>query len=620
MLMHAFFMSLAFGCLTPIGTVTISACRQMFGLSPRSFSMFVPHVVHGSLQTVALICSILGFLQAYYAHGGGCATPLPNGGGRHFQSMHSWLGILVLGLYWLQGPTSLALLYSKRVLRVGSYLRSELRRYHLFLGAFAGLAGLVSIISGILAASAKLATNDPVPEFWWPMARTGAVCIALCLVSALALFEAKVPPMKRLPRYSDAPAGTVQLLGPLLASGDDKPSVSLVELSKHRTARDCWVAIHGDVYDVTDWLPAHPGGPQLLLRYAGAIADQGFDQSHEPSVLAHSLPPHALKGRLLEAGEGSSPLPSLPRQPPPANAGGGIDVEIGGSSSAGLKTFLRRQRQPLVLGARFELSHDAVRLRFILPADARVLGLPVGQHLKVYAPASGLVRAPRVPSEWNGRADPEAEYAEIERKYTPVTSDEELGYVDLAIKVYRGGENPRFADGGKLSQYLDALAIGAQVQVSGPWGHLEYIAPGTFVCEDGARRKCRAIGMLAGGTGITPMLQIISAVLRNPEDTTVLSLLYANQTDGDILERATLERLAAENPSRLKLWYTLDRPPESGWAYSTGFITAEMIQAQLPPPGEQTLVLMCGPPPMVKFACMQNLDALGYPKERQLSF
>ena len=93
----------------------------------------------------------------------------------------------------------------------------------------------------------------------------------------------------------------------------------------------------------------------------------------------------------------------------------------------------------------------------------------------------------------------------------------------------------------------------------------------------------------------------------------------ANQTEGDILVRDMLEGLQKSHPKRFKLWYTLDRPPD-GWKYSKGFITADMIQSHLPPKGEETLVLMCGPPPMVEFACKKNLDALGYAKERQICF
>ena len=43
--------------------------------------------------------------------------------------------------------------------------------------------------------------------------------------------------------------------------------------------------------------------------------------------------------------------------------------------------------------------------------------------------------------------------------------------------------------------------------------------------------------MIAGGTGITPMLQIIRAALKNPLDRTKLSLIYANVNVEDILLR-----------------------------------------------------------------------------------
>lgn len=55
----------------------------------------------------------------------------------------------------------------------------------------------------------------------------------------------------------------------------------------------------------------------------------------------------------------------------------------------------------------------------------------------------------------------------------------------------------------------------------------------------------------------------------------------------------------------------------SDWKYSKGFISADMIKDHLPPPGDDTLILMCGPPAMINFACLPNLDKLGYtPKMR----
>lgn len=44
------------------------------------------------------------------------------------------------------------------------------------------------------------------------------------------------------------------------------------------------------------------------------------------------------------------------------------------------------------------------------------------------------------------------------------------------------------------------------------------------------------ISMIAGGTGITPMLQIINAALKNPSDKTTLALVYANVEESDIRE------------------------------------------------------------------------------------
>ena len=47
--------------------------------------------------------------------------------------------------------------------------------------------------------------------------------------------------------------------------------------------------------------------------------------------------------------------------------------------------------------------------------------------------------------------------------------------------------------------------------------------------------------------------------------------------------------MQAEHPDRFKLWYTVDRPGE-GWQYSSGFVSAEIIQKALFPPSGDNLV------------------------------
>lgn len=175
---------------------------------------------------------------------------------------------------------------------------------------------------------------------------------------------------------------------------------------------------------------------------------------------------------------------------------------LGGSSK---KKFLDKTRQQVTLGERVNLSHDTVRFRFTLPKSAPVLGLPVGKHFKLFAP--NMVG--KVAGEFNGREDPEADESEIERKYTPTTSDDEIGYVDLVIKVYKGGVVDRFPDGGKMSQYMDTLKVGDQLTIQGPIGMNEYMGKGQF--KIGQKLKtCKKLAMMAGGTGITPMLQVRS--------------------------------------------------------------------------------------------------------------
>lgn len=125
--------------------------------------------------------------------------------------------------------------------------------------------------------------------------------------------------------------------------------------------------------------------------------------------------------------------------------------------------------------------------------------------------------------------------------------------------------------------------------------------------------------MLAGGTGITPMLQLIRAIIKDPTDNTQTSLLFANQTEKDILLRDELDDIAKNHPNKLKLWYTVDTSSD-GWTYSTGFINADMIKDHMFPPSPDTIVLMCGPGPMINFACTPNLDKLGYDAKLRFAY
>ncbi|XP_043847432.1 NADH-cytochrome b5 reductase 2-like [Dromiciops gliroides] len=208
--------------------------------------------------------------------------------------------------------------------------------------------------------------------------------------------------------------------------------------------------------------------------------------------------------------------------------------------------------------------------------------------------------------------------------FTPVSSDEVKGHVDLVIKVYYKNVHPKFPEGGKMSRYVDNMKIGDTIDFRGPNGLLIYKGPGKLAIKPDKKSEpkmkfAKNLGMIAGGTGITPMLQLIRHITKDPEDGTKCSLIFANQTEEDILLRAELEEVVKNHPNQFSLWYTLDRPPND-WKYSSGFINADMIKDHLPPPGADTIILMCGPPPMIQFACQPNLEKLGYAQDKTFAY
>jgi isopentenyl diphosphate isomerase/L-lactate dehydrogenase-like FMN-dependent dehydrogenase len=67
-------------------------------------------------------------------------------------------------------------------------------------------------------------------------------------------------------------------------------------VAKHNTKDSCWVILYGHVYDVTDFLPEHPGGSNIILQLAGQDATEEYDPIHPPGLLEENLKPEAKLG------------------------------------------------------------------------------------------------------------------------------------------------------------------------------------------------------------------------------------------------------------------------------------------------------------------------------------
>ncbi|MDA9098096.1 ferredoxin--nitrite reductase [bacterium] len=249
----------------------------------------------------------------------------------------------------------------------------------------------------------------------------------------------------------------------------------------------------------------------------------------------------------------------------------------------------------LKLESKADVSPDTRIFRFSLPTDKHILGLPVGQHVRMqFVDSSGK---------------------EVSRPYTPISSDDNLGFVEFMVKVY---------DAGVCSKHLDGLKIGDSMTFSGPTGNLTYTDRGEFTVydpvsgESTVRKGIKHLGMVCGGTGITPMLQVVKQIFGDVGDTTRVSLVFANKTEGDILLKTELDTLAKEHKN-LSVQYTVDSA-SAGWKGSTGFVDAKMLKEHLPAFSAETQILMCGPPAMVEKAITPALEALGFNEKTYMKF
>jgi NAD(P)H-flavin reductase len=108
-------------------------------------------------------------------------------------------------------------------------------------------------------------------------------------------------------------------------------------------------------------------------------------------------------------------------------------------------------------------------------------------------------------------------------------------------------------------------------------------------------------------------LQVIKAILEDPDDETECWLLYSNETEGDIMARDMIEDMFKSHPQRFIRYYTLtgsDKP--EGWNFGMGRISDWMVTLLMPKPDNQTLITMCGPAGFCYETCLPLLESVGH--------
>ena len=284
-----------------------------------------------------------------------------------------------------------------------------------------------------------------------------------------------------------------------------------------------------------------------------------------------------------------------------------------------LTTLDGKNQVSLKLISKTSISDDTRLFRFALPSEKHSLGLPLGSCIVAFA------------------KDEENNDEIFKRPYTPVSSNRDLGYMDLIIKIYFPNIHPDFPKGGKMGMVFENLKIGESLNFWGPGGFVNH-----QIHENGVdmsyhqnkskteenyveRKNVNHIGMIAGGSGITPMLQLIRelfAAENSNNETTKMTLIFSNKTKNDILCKEEIDQLVEKSNGRFKTIYALSREQwkedEKLMGHQdiikvNGRVDKNMIEKYMPKHEEEgSSILLCGPPAMVKEACQKNLEDIGW--------
>lgn len=246
-----------------------------------------------------------------------------------------------------------------------------------------------------------------------------------------------------------------------------------------------------------------------------------------------------------------------------------------------------------LLHSKIVLSSDTRIFRFSLEHEEQTIGLPIGQHL--------MMRL----------RDPVTREAII-RSYTPLSEGTDKAILDILIKVYFDTKD---RPGGKMTKSLDAIPVGHYVDFKGPIGKFEYLGRGKCTIG-GKERFVKRFIMICGGSGITPIFQVLRAVLKDREDPTRCLVLDGNRAEEDVLLEKEMDVLCeGVMKGKVKIIHTLSRPTDA-WTGLKGRVGQELLEREVGKYGAtgaenkesgmevykegEQLVLICGPETLEK--------------------
>lgn len=166
--------------------------------------------------------------------------------------------------------------------------------------------------------------------------------------------------------------------------------------------------------------------------------------------------------------------------------------------------------------------------------------------------------------------------------------------------------------GGLVSNYLlDTVRVGQQIEVMAPLGNFTLqTTPST----------ARSLVLIGAGSGITPLMSMLKAVLREEPNSRVL-LIYGNRTEESVIFREQLRQLEAQAGGRLQVEHVYSQPkaattqPHTYTGRLNRTMLLRILEQRHATPAHQAEYYLCGPEGMMTEA-RAALDLLGVPADR----
>ena len=172
----------------------------------------------------------------------------------------------------------------------------------------------------------------------------------------------------------------------------------MAEVRKHNREEDVWIVVKGKVYDCTEYLDLHPGAAVSILINAG-------EDSTEDVVAIHSTKATKMLNKFyvgdLDLATGDNAAQ--------------VEEDRACERTGSMVAFDPKHKRSFTLQKKAVLSRDSFKLDFALQTPDHVLDLPTGKDIFLSGDVYGEM---------------------VVRRYTPITSDHDVGRVKFVIETY----------------------------------------------------------------------------------------------------------------------------------------------------------------------------------------